>query len=245
MKKAKLILITVFIFCFSFIKAQNIAINNEVGIFLGPTFMQTDYGEAHNFDSSINNTGFGFGFAYIADFSDSRVSSKLGRLLTEHVKLRADFSYVKVNFAYDGQPVEALTLESQKFRAMTGGTKLLNFGIYSEIYIKNLVNDNKFQPYILTGVSYVSAKPSIKTSMELPNIYLPEEENIFLDKQTFLSLGAGVGARYNLDNIDFVVEYRFNAFLSDRIEGLEAHFSGNKNNDAQTSINLGVVFSLE
>ena len=219
-------------------------INDEVGVFLGPTFMQTDYGEAKNFGSSINNTGFGFGIAYIADFSDSRANSGFGRTFSQHVKLRAELSYAKANFAYDGLPVESVNAETAKFKAMKGTTKLLNLGLFTEIYIFNLNNESKLQPYLLGGVSYTSANPSLKSSLAYPSIYLPEDENIFMEKQSVFSLTGGVGTRYKLDDIDIVFEYRFNSFFSDRIEGLDSDFSGDKHNDAQTLFNLGVVFHL-
>lgn len=226
------------------INAQNMVIDDEIGVFLGPTFMQTDYGEAHQFDSSINNTGFGFGFAYIADFSSSRTHSNFGRMFSEHVKLRVELSYVKANFSYDGRPVEVPNVQQDRFKAMEGSTKLLNLGLFSEIYLKNIVDEKKLQPYMLLGVSISSVKPSLKSSLALPNIYLPEEENVFMENQTVLSFTGGLGTRYRLDDVDIVFEYRFNAFMSDKVEGLDSNIPADKNNDTQTIFNLGVVFKL-
>jgi len=227
-------------------KAQgNLTIDNEVGVFLGPTFMQTDYGEAKQFKSSINNTGFGFAVAYIADFSSSRLNSGFGRGFTEHVKLRGELSYTKANFAYDGKPVEDANSEQARFMAMEGSTKLLSFGVFTEIYFFNLADDKKLQPYLLMGGSYTSVKPTLKSSLALPSIYLPEEENVFLDKQNVFSFTGGVGTRYKLDDVDILFEYKYNMFFSDRIEGLDADFSGDKHNDGQTIFNIGVVFHLD
>jgi len=244
MKINKILLTIALLYSFSMLNAQDVIINNEIGVYLGPTFMQTDYGEAKNFGSSINNTGFGFGFAYVADFSDSRVKSGMGVFLTTHVKVRAELSYAKANFAYDGKPVEDGNAETAKFKAMIGSSKLLNIGILPEIYIFDLTNDAKLQPYVLLGASFVSAKPSLKSSLALPTIYQPKEDNVFLDSQSTFSLTAGVGTRYKLDDIDILFEYRFNSFMSDRIEGLDSDFAGDKNNDAQTIFNIGVVFNL-
>jgi len=244
MKNIKITVLLGLLLTNSLIFSQGIIINDEVGVFLGPTFMQTDYGEAENFSSTMNNTGFGFGIAYIADFSDSRSNSGFGSAFTEHVKLRAELSYSKANFAYDGLPIEGSNSESAKFRAMEGTTKLLNLGLFTEIYIFNLNNKSKLQPYFLGGISYTAANPSLKSTLAYPSIYLPEEDNIFMEKQNTFSLTGGVGTRYKLDDIDILFEYRFNAFTSDRIEGLDSDFSGDKNNDAQTIFNLGIVFHL-
>jgi len=225
-------------------KAQN-SINHEIGVFLGPSFMQTDYGEAEQFKSSINNTGFGFGIAYIADFSDARLNSTLGRAFSEHVKLRAELSYMKANFAYDGRPVDNPSVEQNRFKAMEGSTKLLNLGLFTEIFVFNLTEDKKLQPYVLLGASYTSVRPSLKSSLPYPSIYLPEEDNIFMEKQNVFSFTGGVGTRYKLDEVDIVFEYRFQAFMSDRIEGLDSDISGDKYNDAQTIFNIGIVFELD
>ena len=245
MKKIILTLLFILISSNYLLNAQNTNINNEVGVFLGPIFMQTDYGQAKNFNSSINNKGFGFGIAYIADFSNSKTNSGIKRFFTEHTKLRLELSYSKTNFSYDGKPVENERPQSDRFKSMKGNTKLLNIGVFSEIYpINTVLSEKKLHPLVLLGASYVSAKPSLKSSMELPSIFLPVEENVFLDKQSTLSFTAGLGARYKLDDMDFVLEYRFNMFMSDRIEGLDSDISGDNNNDSASIFNLGVIFNL-
>ncbi|HIE45205.1 MAG TPA: hypothetical protein EYP87_03320 [Flavobacteriaceae bacterium] len=193
----------------------------------------------------MNNTGFGFGIAYIADFSDARLNSTLGRAFSEHVKLRAELSYMKANFAYDGRPVDNPSVEQNRFKAMEGSTKLLNLGLFTEIFVFNLTEDKKLQPYVLLGASYTSVRPSLKSSLPYPSIYLPEEDNIFMEKQNVFSFTGGVGTRYKLDEVDIVFEYRFQAFMSDRIEGLDSDISGDKYNDAQTIFNIGIVFELD
>lgn len=227
------------------LNAQNIVVSNELGVFLGPTFMQTDYGEAEQFDSSINNTGFSFGVAYIADFSSSRLNSGFGRAFTEHVKLRGELSYMRASFAYDGKPTESLNTESALFKAMKGNTKILSIGIFTEINVFNLNNDKKLQPYLILGGSYSSVDPNLESSLTLPSIYLPEEDYVFMEKQNVFSYSGGIGTRYKLDEIDIVFEYRLTNYTSDKVEGLESSIAGNKNNDTQTNFNIGVVFHLE
>lgn len=226
------------------LNAQGTIINHELGVFIGPTFMQTDYGEAENFQSSINNTGFGFGIAYIADFSNSRPNTNFGRFFSQHVKLRGELSHIKASFAFDGKPVNNPSAEQDRFKAMQGNSKMLNFGLFTEIYPFRLINDKKLQPYFLLGGSYTSANPSLKSSLPLPSIFLPEEDNVFMEKHHIFSYTTGLGLRYQLDEVDLVFEYKLNYFTSDKVEGLSATFSGNKNNDAQTIFNLGVIFNV-
>jgi len=152
---------------------------------------------------------------------------------------------MKANFAYDGRPVDNPSVEQNRFKAMEGSTKLLNLGLFTEIFVFNLTEDKKLQPYVLLGASYTSVRPSLKSSLPYPSIYLPEEDNIFMEKQNVFSFTGGVGTRYKLDEVDIVFEYRFQAFMSDRIEGLDSDISGDKYNDAQTIFNIGIVFELD
>lgn len=244
--KKTLVLMLLSIFTFTFAQdEEGIIINNEISVFLGPTLMQTDYGEAKSISSSTSNIGFGYGIAYSADFSNSRPESKSGVIFTKHVKLKAELSYSKASLEYDGAPIENNSQVSS-FKAMKGETKLLNLGIFSEIYLFNLSNQHKFQPYFVGGISYSSAKPSMNTNETLPSIYLPEKENVFMEKQNSFSLSAGVGSRFDLnDEAGVFFEYRLNTFFSDKIEGLESDFAGNNNNDALTLFNFGVVFYID
>ncbi len=227
------------------INAQTV-INSEIGVYLGPTFMQTDYGEAHNFKSSTNNGGFGYGIAYVAAFSNSKYNSIVFSTISKHLKERFEFSFSKTRFEYDGAPVNNLSSpEYENYKAMKGETKLYNFGLLSEIYFLSLEHHSKFQPYFITGMSYTSATPSLKTTKPLPNAFLPESDNVFLEKQNVFSFTSGLGFRYKLNNIDFLLESRYNPFFSDRIEGLDANVDADKNNDTQVIFNIGIVFHLD
>ncbi len=224
---------------------KGMVVGNEIGIYLGPTFMQTDYGEANNFKSSVNNGGFGYGIAYIADFSNSKFNSKLFSFISKRLKTRIEFSYSKTLFEYDGAPVEnPNNPEYKNFKAMKGKTKLYNFGAFSEIYFLSLKHSSKFQPYFITGISYSIANPSLKTTEALPSAFTPENENVFLEQQNVVSFSSGLGLRYKLNTIDFLIESRFNSFFSDRIEGLDSNVTADNNNDTQVIFNIGIVFHL-
>lgn len=225
------------------VNAQKAVIDSEIGIYFGPTFMQTDYGEANNFKSSVNNGGFGFGVAYIADYSNLTYNSKLLSIVSKHLKTRLEFSYSKTIFEYDGKPVSNEgSLEYENYKAMKGETKLYNIGVFGEIYFLSLRYSSKIQPYIIAGVSYSIANPSLKTTKPLPRAFTPKSENVFLEKQNVFSFSSGLGLRYKLNAIDFLIESRFNSFFSDRIEGLDSNVAADKNNDTQVIFNIGVVF---
>lgn len=241
----KIISIVILVTSISINAQKGMVVDNEIGIYLGPTFMQTDYGEANNFKSSVNNGGFGYGIAYIADFSNSKFNSKLFSFISKRLKTRIEFSYSKTLFEYDGAPVENVnSLEYENYKAMKGETKLYNFGAFSEIYFLSLKHNFKFQPYFITGISYSIVNPSLNTTKALPDAFTPENENVFLEQQNVVSFSSGLGLRYKLNTIDFLIESRFNSFFSDRIEGLDSNITADNNNDAQVIFNIGIVFHL-
>lgn len=244
MKNFKLFLIITFLTIFS-VNAQNTIVNSEVGVFLGPVFMQTDYGEAQNFSSASSNVGMNFGAAYIMDLSDSKYSSKMFQNYADYVKTRIELSYSKVNLNYDGKPIDDGS-QIARFEAMKGETKIFNIGLLQEINFKSIIrNSSKFRPYGLLGLHYSSASPNLSTNQPLPTIFLPENENVFMEKQSTFSWTAGLGARYQLDDVDIFIETRYHNFFSDKIEGLDSNISGDKHNDNEIIFNFGVIFKLD
>lgn len=240
MKIKKYLLLVAFASVFTFTKAQT---NHEVGIFMGPTFMQTDYGEGGEFSSTAKNLGFGFTFAYVADFSEGNAG-----FFAQHLKLRVEASYMKANLEYDGAAIEGGWEPEQKdlYRSMKGDTKTFSFGISPEIHLFKIEDFKLFQPYLVGGISYVSANPSLKSTTDLPTIYTDggEDQNVFMYHQSLYSYNAGAGARLQFDNIAIVLEGRFVRFSNDRVEGLDSDIEGDKHEDSLVKINLGVLFNI-
>ncbi len=246
MKVLKYALLMIFAISFSKISAQSTIVNGEVGVYLGPTFFQGDYGEADNFKSSSSNVGIGFGIAYVMDFSDSRYRSNFFSTLADHVKERIEFSYAKIKLDHNPIPIKDTHPEYANFEAMKGETKITNLGLISEIYISSITrNASKLKPYLLTGISMSWASPDVNSSMPIPSVYVTGDQKIFLEKQSALSFSYGVGTRYSLDDVDLVLEMNMRSFLSDRIDGLDPEVPGDKSNDSTVSFRFGAVFHLD
>ncbi len=246
MKVLKYALLVIFAISFTKIYAQNTIVNGEVGVYLGPTFFQGDYGEAGNSKSSTSNVGVGFGIAYVMNFSDSRYRSNFFSTLADHIKERVEFSYAKIKLDHNPVPVVDANPEYDNFKAMKGETKITNLGLMSEIYISSISRSpSNFKPYLLTGISMSWASPDINSSMPIPSAYITGNQKIFLKKQSSLSFSYGVGTRYSLDNVDLVLEMNMRSFSSDRIDGLDPEVSGDKSNDSTVSFRFGAVFHLD
>jgi len=245
MKNFKYVFLILIFLSVSSIKAQSTIVNSEVGVFLGPTFFQGDFGVAENTKSSTSNVGMGFEFAYIMDFSDSRYQSKFFQNLAEHVKQRFQISYSKIKLKHNPIPVSNTSAQYPNFEAMTGETKIFHFGIVSEVNIFSIVKrPYKLEPYIALGVASNIASPSISSNIPLPTVYTTGSQKVFNNKQNAISFIYGLGTRYRLDNVDLVIEGNMQSFLSDRIDGLDPEIPGDKNNDSSVSFRIGAVFHI-
>ena len=239
-------------------------LSHEVGISFGPITMQSDYGESHHLPSSTA-TSFGVSAAHYLSFYGSNYNWRNGAsFFSDHFKLKTDISYYSsTNLEHKGKYIEDNPASEfdDKLRAMHGSTKLLNIGTQFEFYFKNLedygllFNDNdKFAPYISAGVQYSSFTPEFSTDYGngdyinnpeiLPN---PWQENaIFIEKDTAFSLTFSLGTRYKMTGFDLFIDARYQYFLSDRIDGLDAphDVSGSKNNDTLIYFSVGAIFDL-
>ena len=246
MKLIKCTIIFVLVIFFNKIIAQNTIVNGEVGVYLGPTFFQGDYGESGNFKSSSSNVGASFGVAYIMNFSNSRYRSELFSTLADHVKGRFEFSYAKIKLKHDPVPISETNPQYANFKEMSGETKITNLGFAAEIYISSIIrNTSKFKPYLILGSSMTWANPDMSSTLPIPLAYTTGNKKIFLDKENAISFTYGAGTRFTLKDVDLVFEMNMQSFLSDRIDGLDPEVSGDKNNDSSVSFKFGAVFSLD
>ena len=242
-------------------------LSHEVGVSFGPVTMQTDYGERHHLPSSTA-TSFGVAASHYLSFYGSNYNWRNGAsYFSDHFKLKTDISYyTNTNLEHKGKWVDAsdVSINADKLRAMKGSTKLINFGTQLEYYFKNLedygllFNDNdKFAPYVSAGVQYSSFTPEVSTDYGngdyinnpsiLPNHLQDIDNAIYLEKDNTFSLTFGLGTRYKMKgDFDIFVEARYQYFLSDRIDGLDAShdISGSKFNDTLIYFNVGAIFHL-
>jgi hypothetical protein len=241
MKFIKNTIAAIILVSFLNVNAQNTIIDSEIGILVGPVFMQTDY-----LTSASSEVGIDFGVAYIADFSPSRYKSKALTWIANHMKTRVELSFSKVKLQHDINELEGSELKISQFEGMRGDVKILNFGVFGEWNFLSLTKTaSKVRPYFLTGISYTSADSSVSfdSNVGLPSVYTAQDR-LFLDKNNAVSFTNGLGLRFKLLDVDLVAEGRFQSFLSDRIDGIDTDISDDKSNDAQVLFKIGAIFHL-
>jgi len=237
-------------------------LSHEVGVSFGPVTMQTDYGERHHLPSSMA-TSFGVSVAHYLSFYGSNYNWRNGAsFFSDHFKLKTEISfYTNTNLEHKGQYAEQTGPFGDQIRAMKGSTKVLNIGTQLEYYFKNLEDygllfndDNKFAPYVSAGVHYNSFDPEVSSDLGnyitnpsvLPLPWQDVDNSIFVEKDNTFSLSFSAGTRYKMNNFDLFVDARWQYFLSDKIDGLDApsDLSGSKFNDTLIYFSIGAIFDL-
>ena len=243
--------LVIFVLLVSFTKSNaQLDLSHEFGIFTGPVTFQSDYGEKNHLPSSTA-TSFGLGVAHYLSFYGNNYNWRNGAsYFSDHFKLRTEVSYYFNNgFEHKGSYVDRGDALSESLKAMKGKTKIFNIGTQLEYYFKNLEDYgllfntvDRFAPYASAGIQYNSFDPELTTTEPLPEKW---ENRTFLDPDTTFSLTLGVGTRYKLDKFDFVIDGRFQYFLSDRVDGLDQVDGSSTNNDTLLFFSVGIVFDLE
>ena len=75
----------------------------EVGIIFGPVSFQSDFGERHDMQTNVGNSGFGVGLVHFINFS---ANNNRESFFTEHFKVRSELSFNKTNLEHYGQWVD-------------------------------------------------------------------------------------------------------------------------------------------
>lgn len=235
-------------------------LSHEIGVSFGPVTMQTDYGERNHLPSSTA-TSFGVALSHYLSFYGSNYNWRNGAsYFSDHFKLKTEVSYYfNNNLEHKGRFAEQTDSFGDQIRAMKGSTKIFNVGMQLEYYFNNLedygllFNDsNKFAPYISAGFHYNSFDPEVSSDLgnyiTNPEVLpLPWQENaVFVEKDNTFSLTFSAGTRYKLDSFDLFIDARWQYFLSDRVDGLDApsELSGSKFNDTLIYFSVGAIFDL-
>lgn len=252
------------LFSLSTIATAQANLAHEIGFFAGPVTLQSDFGERHNVDTNVGNTGFGFGVAHWLNFS---AANNRDRYFPEHFKIRSELSFSRTNLRHFGEWVERKPdgLFAQQLKNMKGTSTVIGLGSQLEFSpfrsIHNFENSvGGISPYFSAGfmVSYYSAKLNSRLGdMSLPSVtpgkYLTPSDGrahgFSSENGITVAATAGIGVHYKLTTMsDLMFETKFQMYSSDWIDGLNPNkdiYTENKSNDWQVWFNFGYIYYLE
>ncbi len=221
----------------------------EVGVFTGPVFFKSDYGERGNFENFEKNNGFTIGASYYL----STINNFKG--LEDNFKLRLELFYTKADFKHYGKYVDetSTSVFGNQLRGMYGSTSFSSVGFQVEYYpfkTDDYDRGSSFSPYLSLGphINYVSVTSKstlgeLGTYISTPQKYMGGFRN---GAMTVASLTGTIGTRFKLsDYHSLFTELRAQYFFSDWVDGLnpnKAIYTENKSNDWCVGLNLGYIY---
>lgn len=247
--------------------SAQISFSNEIGVIVGVTAFQSDFGERRNFESTAGNTGYGFGIVHFMNFEYTS-GFKPYSYFNDHFMIRSELSYNTTKLKHFGQWADASRTgeNADKLRAHTGETQNIDIGIQLEYFPFSLREFsyaiNSFMPFVSLGVHYTLYNPKVYTSygdgkpQNLDNFYGPwhrysdgsvrDTEFVNIPSGTTFSIVGGVGTRYKISyNSDLMLELRWQYYFSDKVDGLNHKLPSNKFNDYMVGLHLGYILYLE
>jgi len=252
MFKKAILLLSVFVITFS-VYSQNGSrgIYTEIGVFTGPVFFKSDYGERGDLENFIKNNGYAIGASYyLSNFN-------IFNALEESFKLRLELSFTKADFKHYGKNVDPSSdsLFSNQLRGMYGSTSSSSLGFQVEYYPFQIENYSRslFSPYLSLGpqINYVSVTTKstlgeLGTDLTTPQKYIGGYRN---NGMTAASLTGVVGTRYILSDYQCLfADLRGQYFFSDWADGLNPNktiYNENKSDDWCVGFSLGYIYRLQ
>lgn len=238
---------------------------NEIGVFVGATQMQTDYGQKD--ELNLGTVSYGVGLLFYTSIDDQDVSFRpIRNYLKNHLKLRTELSFSEFKHDHLSKYAFKNTLDSKKIAAMHGSTKLVNLGAQLEFYWTNLEGfeyDKEpfhFNPFIGFGggINYYDTKAYsdlgevglIATTFEkftYPNEGRPY--SVSSESKFTSSIATNIGTRVNISRgHHLMMDVRFQYFFSDWVDGLNPNrelFPENVTNDTFISFNVGYIYFFD
>ncbi len=231
----------------------------DIGVNVGALSIQSDYGERGDIRSALTgNIGFTTGLSLYKNFYNRNISwNSRSNWLEEHIKLRADISYSKTNLHHFGAYVEGNSPAALSLQAMSGTSRVINFGGMVEFHFlslssfSSLYGDHLISPYITLGGTFGLSKATMSSTLgnyqENPLILIGAYRNnaIYTDEIKVGALVFGAGGRLKLNDLtDIVLETKWQSYMSDKIDGLKPRLDANKYLDWMYSISVGFAYSL-
>lgn len=252
------------LFVISFNANAQFNFSQELGVFIGPTAFQSDYGGNNSITSNVSQLGLGFGIVHYLNFSynENCDCSTSYTYFNDHFKIKTELSYNKTDLKHFGNWVDPnkTSIGAIQLRAMRGTTTLTNLGLQLEFFPFSIRDFSyalgSFAPFISLGSQYsfyttkaTSTMGNLGTSVTTFPIYLnPSSGHNFgfsTESGFVASIVSSFGTRYKIAALhDLMVEIQAQYFFSDWVDGLNPNYSGNKSKDMNVLFHVGYIYYL-
>ncbi len=233
-------------------------LTHEIGVITGPVIFYSDFGQRNNFETNLNNVGFGVGLIHYLNFSydsDCNCYSRK-KYFNDHFKIRNEINYHKTELEHYGRWVAPgkTSLFADQLRAMSATTQVFEIGSQLEYFPMSIrdfaAGGYRIAPFISLGAHWVHFRPEVRSSLGRLNtpISTPDKYmNAFKNQpgSTWAVVGS-VGIRYKLTQMsDLMLDSRWQFYFSDWVDGLNPEDAPeNKANEWIYWLNVGYIYYI-
>lgn len=235
-------------------------LNHDVGLFIGSTNLQSDYGNTKEYSSHFTNNGTSLSLSHYLSFNENTSRWGVSNRILDHLKLKTEIKYLSNGtFSHRGYYAEKKTITGEKLRAMKGSLKMFDVGLNLECFLKPLSDRNNYSynmylnPFFTFGFKYSFYTNGVTSELGdwnkdrtlLPTWY-SEEKTLDLGVGEALSVCSGIGIVGKISsNIDLVTQVSYQYFFSDTIDGLNPNkVDGTNSNEYSINIEFGIIYQL-
>jgi hypothetical protein len=247
------------LFGYTNVAVAQFGFSHEVGVIVGPTALQSDYGLRHDFKTNAGNSGFGIGIIHYLNFSYKADCNCYTpeTYFNDHFKLRSELSYNKTKLEHFGKWAEGTGAFAHQLQNMHGSSSNTDIGIQLEYFPLSIrdfsASIGGLAPFVSLGGHFTFYDPEASSSLgpldspiSTPTKYFGATTN---EGGTVWSIVTSVGTRYKLTTMsDLMVDMRFQYYFSDWVDGLRpdpAVYKENKANDWNVWLNFGYIYYLQ
>lgn len=232
---------------------------HEIGVFVGSTSLQSDYGQRGHFKSEIKNTDLSFSVSHYLSFYNRTLRWDPNNVLHNHLMVKTELQYIKsTNLEHVGKWAEKQSIGGAKLRAMKGSVNMFNVGINLEYFLNPLEefiyphSDMLLNPFFTFGVQYSFYNNDLKSDLGdwtqdpsvLPNKY-QNPNHLSIGKGETFAFNVGIGTRIKItEDLDLVPQANYIYFLTDELDGLIADVFENRNNEWAFNFQIGLIYHL-
>lgn len=233
-------------------------LNHDIGVSVGSTSLQSDYGERGNFDSEWRNNGFTFALSHHLSLYNHTIRWDPNDILRNHLTIKTELRYLSnTTLRHFGEWVKPKRQSegANQLRGMKGTLNKTSVSVNLDIHLKPLeefvhpYTNIKVNPYITGGVSYSFFNVDVASDLGQGEEFLFEKfrgDALVLGKGEALSVQFGLGTKYKIrPKIDLFAQFAYQYFFSDELDGLNAvNDPSNKNNEWLLNFQFGVILHL-
>ncbi|AUP81597.1 THC0290_0291 family protein [Flavivirga eckloniae] len=246
--------------------SAQLGFSHEIGVIAGSLQLRSDYGIRENTKTNFGNSGFGVGLVHYLNFSYRADCNcyTTDNYFNDHFKLRNEISWNRTKLEHFGKFVDPnrTSEDAERLRSHRGVAKNLDIGTQLEFFPLSIRSfqsfSYRFTPFVSLGVHYTSYNPEVSTTYANPDPLLVgdvlEPSNFYsgwdpgsvdATSGSAWSLVGSIGVRYKLDKLsDLMLDFRYQHYFSDWVDGLNHQLDHNKSNDSLIWLNIGYIYYL-